>query len=97
MVSYLEIYNWLVSLGFPESFTQYKNLKDTETGSPFKLYSDATLTIMTSGMVPNLEVNFEDLYPVSIGDLNFTVTDTDVNYVTATVGFKYKIFHVTKL
>jgi len=40
---------------------------------------------------------FQDLFPTSIGDINFNTTDTDVNYVTNTVTFKYKIFKVTKL
>jgi hypothetical protein len=97
LTSYLELYNWLISIGIPENFTQYQNLKDAQTGSPLTLYSDATLTIMTSGMVPNLEVNFEDLFPVSLGNLDFTATDIDVNYITVNATFKYKIFHVKKL
>lgn len=97
MSSYFEIYNWLIGLGFPENFDQYKGLSAAQKGTPNQLYSDATLTIMTSDMVPNIEVNFEDLYPTSISDVEFNVTDTDVNYITATASFKYKIFHVTKI
>ena len=48
-------------------------------------------------MEPNIEVKFQDLFPVTISDINFTTTDTDVNYVTNTVSFKYKRFFVTKL
>ena len=97
MATYFEIYNWLVAIGFPESFTQYKGLKEAQRGTPNQLVSDATLTIMTSDMIPNIEVNFEDLFPTSIGDINFTTSDTDVNYISATVSFKYKIFHVKKV
>jgi hypothetical protein len=95
--SFFEIYNWLIALGFPENFDQYKKVKDNPKGSPDTLYSDATLTILTSDMVPNLHVMFEDLFPTSISDINFSVSDTDVNYVDMTVTFKYKIFHVTKI
>ena len=97
METYFEIYNWLLAIGFPEGFEQYKGLSTNEPGDPEQLFSDATLTIMKSSMVPNLEVTFEDLFPISISNIDFTTTDTDVNYLTATVSFKYKIFRVKKL
>ena len=97
MSTYFEIYNWLLAIGFPENFDQYKGLKNAQKGTPEQLFSDATLTILTSDMVPNIEVTFEDLFPTSINEINFTTTDTDVNYVTTSVSFKYKIFHVKKV
>ena len=97
MMTYFEIYDWLIAIGFPENFNQYKGLKEAQRGTPNQLLSDATLTIMTSDMVPNIEVTFEDLFPVSISEINFTTSDVDVNYISATVSFKYKIFHVKKV
>ena len=95
--NYFEISNWIRALGFPEEFGEYKKLKDAKPGNKEKIFSDATLVIMNSSMIPNIEVNFEDLFPTSIGDINFTSTDSDVNYVTNTATFKYKIFTVKKL
>jgi len=97
MATYFEIYNWLLAIGFPEGFNQYRGLSTNEPGDPERLFSDATLTILKSSMVPNIEVSFEDLFPTSISNIDFTATDTDVNYITATVSFKYKIFRVKKL
>jgi hypothetical protein len=97
MSTYFEIYNWLIAIGFPENFDQYKGLKEQKKGDVNQLLSDATLTIMTSDMVPNIEVTFQDLFPTGIDDINFTTSDDDVNYVSATVSFKYKIFHVKKV
>jgi len=95
--NYFEIYNWIIALGFPDEFGQYKNIKDAVRGSKETIVSDATLTIMNSAMDPNVEVRFQDLFPVTIGDINFTTSDTDVNYVTNTVTFKYKKFTVVKI
>lgn len=97
--SYFEIYNWLTAIGFPEDFKQFAQLKNSSNsyGSLQTQYSDGTLTILTSDMVPNFEVNFLNMYPTTISDINFTVTDTDVNYITATVTFKYQIYHVKKI
>jgi hypothetical protein len=97
MSTYFEIYDWLVSIGFPENFNQYKGLKEAQKGTPNQLLSDATLTILTSDMVPNIEVTFEDIFPTGIDNINFTVSDNDVNYISASASFKYKIFHVKKV
>jgi hypothetical protein len=97
METYFEIYEWLMALGFPEGFNQYKGLSKNKPGNVKTFTSDATLTIMTSAMVPNIEVDFEDLFPTSISDISFTTQDADVNYITASVSFKYKIFHVKRM
>jgi hypothetical protein len=95
--NYFEIYNWIVALGFPDQYSQYKRVAAADPGVKETVFSDAVLTIMNSGMVPNIEVRFQDLFPTSLGDINFTTTDSDVNYVTNTVSFKYKIFTVHKI
>jgi hypothetical protein len=97
MQNYLEIYNWITAISYPESFTQYKALKDKPKGDKEGIYSDATLYILNSSMMPNIEVSFQDIFPVSLGDMSFTSKDSDVNYITNTVTFKYKIFKVKKL
>ena len=88
----------MTAIGFPENFNQYAKLKNSSNsyGSLETQYSDGTLTILTNEMVPNYEVNFLNMYPTTISDINFTATDTDVNYITVTVTFKYQIYHVKK-
>lgn len=86
---YLEIYNWMNALGAPESFAQYKALKDVEPGNPSTVYSDISLLIMNSAMKPNIKVTFYDAFPIALGDLQFLTTDTDVNYIQCTVDFEY--------
>ena len=54
------------------------------------VYSDATLTILTSKNNPVTEVRFTDIYPVSLSGLNYTQQATDVDYLTATVSFQYR-------
>lgn len=91
---YLEIYNWMVGLGAPESFAQYKALKDVDPGNPQTVYSDITLLIMNSSMRPNIKVTFKDAFPISIGDLEFNTTDTDVNYIQCTADFEYLKYNI---
>ena len=95
--NYFEVYNWLLALGFPENYGQYKRVADANPGEKETVYSDATLTIMNSAMVPNINIEFQDIFPVAISDINFTSTDSDLNYVTNTVTFKYKIFTMNRV
>ena len=67
--NYIELYDWMVQLGFPEDFSQAKNIYEKQNNVDFMAegpYSDATITILNSAMRPNLEVLFEDAYPISL-------------------------------
>lgn len=97
MTNYLEIYNWLVRLGFPRSFEEYLDISTKPQGAGEGPVSDGTLTILNSSQSPNIEIQFEDMFPVSISDVNFTVTDTTVNYVTATVEFKFSLLKIVRI
>ena len=37
------------------------------------------------------------MFPVSLSDLNFDATDSDIDYLTANVTFKYTIYNITDL
>ena len=53
-------------------------------------FSDATLIVLTSKNNPIREVRFRDVYPTSIGELQYDQQATDVQYLTATVTFNYR-------
>jgi len=53
------------------------------------LFSDATLIVLTSKNNPIKEIRFRDLYPVSIGELQYDQQAADVQYLTASVTFNY--------
>ena len=65
------------------------------TGSPMPLgpvFSDATLNVLTSKNTANIEVRFSDMFPVSLSALNFNQQANDVDYLSASVTMKYKIY-----
>ena len=61
------------------------------------IYSDGTLQILSSNLVPKFNVSFKDLFPYSLSTITFDATDTDVDYFTADVSFKYTIYNLTDL
>ena len=56
------------------------------------VFSDATLIVLTSKNNPIVECRFRDLYPTSIGELQYDQQATDVQYLTTTVSFNYSRF-----
>jgi hypothetical protein len=39
-------------------------------------------------------VKFKDLFPVSLSSLEFDATQTDIQYFTADVAFKYTVYNI---
>jgi len=56
------------------------------------IFSDATLNVLTSKNNANIEVRFSDVFPTALSGLDFNQQADDVNYLSATVTFKYKVF-----
>ncbi len=88
MANYLEIFNWIKQIGFPDNFDQY---------DPAGVYSDATLTILSSAMNAKFEVNFVDMYPTDLGGFNFNTVAADVDYVETIATFRFRTFNINRL
>ena len=61
------------------------------------MYSDAFLQILSNKNNPIVEVNFENMFPISLSALDFTQTATDVEYMIATAEFAYQIYEIKTL
>tara|TARA_B100000902_G_scaffold336917_1_gene337479 strand:+ start:145 stop:696 length:552 start_codon:yes stop_codon:yes gene_type:complete len=101
--NYMEIQNWMRGLGFPESL---KEIYDYQKESPdikqpdksqLNLYSDGTLTILDSNMRPKFKVIFENMFPYNLTTLEFDARQTDLEYFTAQVSFKYTIYNIVDI
>ena len=58
------------------------------------IYTDGQLHIVTSQYNPAFVVEFRDLFPVSLTNLQFDATISDVEYITAEVVFKHQQFFI---
>ena len=114
--NYIEIHNWLTSLGFPKDRSQFKtfrestsNLKNATVGTSTDIgdvkpstpdspmFSDCVLTILSNKNNPVAECRFADCFPTSLGALEYSQNQTDVDYLTVDVTFKYKIYEIHTL
>lgn len=96
MENYMAVHNWLTGLGFPETAQQFKDLTTDDDGirDLNKQFSDGSLHILNSNFRDVAIVKFKDLYPISLTSLEFESSDTDINYFTAEVSFRYTVYNV---
>jgi hypothetical protein len=99
MENYMAIHNWLTGLGFPETTGQYRDLLTDPTDvtkplDPKKAFSDGTLYILDSNFKTNATVKFKDMFPIYLTSLDFDSTQTDIQYFTASVTFKYTVYNI---
>ena len=103
LVNYMEIQNWIRGLGYPETLQEFDKLeKEAVLPGNFgrsgdNIYSDGTLQILSSNLIAKFNVNFKDMFPYSLSTITFDATDTDIEYFTADVSFKYTIYNLTDL
>lgn len=106
MTNYMELFNWMQAIAFPEKFEQYKAIApringaisgDADPLTGDSIYSDATVIIMSSAMNPLTEISFIDIFPTNLSQISFDSRLTDVLYVDATVSFAFRNFTVKSL
>jgi len=56
------------------------------------VFSDATLSILTNKNNPVTEIRFRDVFPIALSGLQYNQQATDVDYLVATVDFRYTIY-----
>lgn len=79
LINWTSIFDWIRKNGVSE-----EHMPNEEPE-----YSGGQLFIYTSSYNINHVVNFENLFPISLTEMNFDATSNDVEYFTASVTFKY--------
>ena len=103
LVNYMELQRWIRGLGYPESMDKFRKLEGEAVlpgnfgNAGDDIYSDGTLQILSSNLVPAFQVVFTDLFPYTLSTVTFDATDTDIEYFTADVSFKYTIYNLTDM
>ena len=75
-----------------------KDIGDVKASTPeLSMTSDAVMTILTNKNNPVVECRFADVFPTSLSGLTYSQNQTDVEYLTAEVNFKYQIYEIITL
>ena len=98
MKNWAEIYDRIIALGLAEGGEKYRLLKAksdlTQRGGTV---STLVLTVLTSAMNPQMEFHFYEAFPITLSALDFDSANADLEYFTATVGFRYTNYEIKNL
>ena len=107
MKNYIELYNWLVGLGFPKDSKQHAEYTKTqnyrfpdispESQKGLGQYSDATLTLLDSNNNAKIIIKFMDAFPTSLQGLDFEIVTGSTDYMMGVAMFKYTLFEIEVL
>jgi hypothetical protein len=92
----MEIHNWIRALGVPDNVAERQTWinanSDIITQDP--KVSDGTLQVLNNNNITNFDVVFKDMFPTNLSTLDFNVTQTDNEFLTASVTFKYLLYEI---
>ena len=61
------------------------------------IYSDAILTVLNSKNIAKTEIRFQNIYPTSLGSLNYDVRQSDIDYLSASCSFNYMNYDIVQI
>lgn len=105
MTNYLELFNWITSLGDPQGYDKYNNFINQRLNRMGRnsidkpkddtvKYSDASLVILNASNIPKVNIKFTEIFPVQLDPVQFDTTVMNIDYLVCGVTFKYKLFEI---
>ncbi|MDP7367834.1 MAG: hypothetical protein QGH83_11320 [Candidatus Pacebacteria bacterium] len=92
MQNYIEIYNWLIAIGFPRDHAQFAALKTAEE-FPEKtesLYSDINIMLHTNKSNPNYKITFTDVFPTALSSVQLDSTPSTIDPIVVDASFNFR-------
>jgi len=100
--NWLEIWTWIKGLIYPHVPEEYSELQKLFPGKTARrqyyetgLFSEGLLHILNNNKNPNIYVKFNNLFPISISDLQFSTAETSETPLVATAEFAYTDYDIT--
>ena len=90
MDNFIAVYDWLISLGFPNDYTEFLDGRNRNLIH----MSDAFLQILGAQNTVIRTLKFKDMFPINLGAITFQSTDQDVQYISAQADFRYTSFTI---
>ena len=97
MKTWMEIYEWIRGLGFPENFGQYRSFSQGRKLTGTDVYSDGSLLLYNNQGAPIYEAVFKDLFPIALGDIPFSSLETGDEPSATTADFQYTGYEIKKI
>lgn len=104
--TYSSLYWWMTGYGFPHSYDEIKEFRETRLAQMGTRYSrpnelektTATLSILQPDTEKAIvEITFSDVFPISLGEMTFSTTDGEPPQLTCQAQFTCTEFEVRPL
>ena len=93
MNNYLEIYNWIKGVTFPQNFDQFKAINESKEGR----FSDISVLVLNSSKNPSINITYRNCFPISLSEITLDTTSADLIYPEATVTFQYDYYEIEQI
>jgi len=94
--SWKQLYNWFQSIASPLGTDERNRLSSLQNqytpDTRFKNFSDSTLTILSALNNPIMRVQFTNMFPLTLSDINFDTAQSADDIITASASFRYEYF-----
>ena len=88
MSNYLEIFNWIRGEVPVEKSPPLRDPKSLANG---------ILVVMDNKSRPNIEIQYQDIFPIRLDEIGFNLTTTDPDPIIITTEFKFTGLKITKI
>lgn len=95
--NYMELYTWMRDTTRSGGFEGYQSLVSAAAGTGNGVFSDGTLTILSSSKNPIAKVTFLNMYPNTLSELVFSTSMMDVDYMDVVATFTYQSYSIEYL
>jgi hypothetical protein len=89
LLSWKNLYDWFTSIGDPDGFEKRDGSRELQT---IKHFSDATLTVLSALNNPILRIQYTNVFPLTISDIQFDTTKSADTIITARATFRYQSY-----
>ena len=89
LTSWKNMYDWFISMADPDGFEKRDH---TLSPASTKHMSDATLTVLSSLNNPLVRIEYIDLFPTSLGAIDFDTRQSSDTIITCKASFRYQSY-----
>jgi len=94
LMSWKNLYNWFISIADPDGWERRGGTLEVQQQEHF---SDATLTILSALNNPVLRIQYRNIYPLTMSDLEFNTQLSADSIMTCKASFRYQTYNYLTL
>ena len=87
--SWKNLYDWFISIADPDGFEKRDGSLELQKN---KKFSDATLTVLSALNNPVLRIEYTNVFPLTLSDIQFDTKASADNIITCTATFRYQSY-----